>query len=60
VLKAGGRAVLLVSDFPALRRAARRAGWEMEQQLRVRILGQRADLSAWRKGGGSATMTDGS
>jgi tRNA (guanine6-N2)-methyltransferase len=60
VLKAGGRAVLLVSDFTPLRRAARRAGWELEQQLRVRILGQPAALTVWRTGGGSATMRDGS
>jgi 23S rRNA G2445 N2-methylase RlmL len=58
VLRRDGRAVLLVGDPAPLRQAARRAGWQLEQQLRVRILGQRADLTVWRKGGGSATMTD--
>jgi 23S rRNA G2445 N2-methylase RlmL len=58
VLRPGGRAVLLVSDYPALRDAARAVGWRPERQLRVRILGQRAVVSAWRKERRSATMTD--
>jgi 23S rRNA G2445 N2-methylase RlmL len=50
VLKHGGRAVLLVSDFAPLREAARDAGWRAERQLRVRVLGQPATISVWRKG----------
>jgi 23S rRNA G2445 N2-methylase RlmL len=51
VLKAGGRAVLLVSDLAALKEPARAAGWVREQQLRVRILGQPAALTVWRTRG---------
>lgn len=58
VLRPGGRAVLLVSDEAALREAARAVGWKSERQLRVRILGQRAALTVWRKERGSATMRD--
>jgi 23S rRNA G2445 N2-methylase RlmL len=58
VLRPGGRAVLLVSDVEALREAARAVGWKPERQLRVRILGQRAALTVWRKERGSITMTD--
>jgi tRNA G10 N-methylase Trm11 len=58
VLRPGGRAVLLVSDEAALREAARAVGWKSERQLRVRILGQRAALTVWRKPRGLATMTD--
>jgi tRNA G10 N-methylase Trm11 len=49
VLRPGGLAVLLVADFFALKEAARAAGWKAERQLRVRVLGQRATLSVWRK-----------
>jgi 23S rRNA G2445 N2-methylase RlmL len=59
VLRLGGRAVLLVSDYPALRDAARAVGWKAERQLQVRILGQRATVSVWRKERGSATMAAG-
>jgi tRNA (guanine6-N2)-methyltransferase len=58
VLRPGGKAVLLVSDYPALRDAARAVGWKAERQLQVRVLGQRATASVWRKERGSATMTD--
>lgn len=49
VLKPGGRAVLLVSDMPALRRAARAVDWNPEQQLRIRVLGHLCLLTQWRK-----------
>jgi tRNA G10 N-methylase Trm11 len=49
VLRRKGRAVLLVSDFEALARAAEGVGWERQQKLRVRILGQPAVLSVWQK-----------
>jgi 23S rRNA G2445 N2-methylase RlmL len=49
VLKSGAKAVLLVSDLPPLKEAARSAGWQLEQNLRVRVLGQLAALTVWRK-----------
>jgi 23S rRNA G2445 N2-methylase RlmL len=49
VLRQGGRAVLLVSDAAALKEAARAVGWKPQRQLRVRVLGQPATVSAWRK-----------
>jgi 23S rRNA G2445 N2-methylase RlmL len=49
VLRPGGRAVLLVSDFAALRQAVQRVGWKGEQQLKVRVLGQPATIGVWRK-----------
>jgi 23S rRNA G2445 N2-methylase RlmL len=48
VLQPAGRAVLLVSDFQALKSAACQAGWSLIRQLRIRILGQVAFLSVWR------------
>lgn len=51
VLRPGGRAVLLVSDVPALREAARAVGWKPDQRYHVRVLGQAALLSVWRKPG---------
>jgi tRNA (guanine6-N2)-methyltransferase len=56
VLRPGGRAVLLVSDEAAVRAAARAVGWKPERQLRVRILGQRAAVTVWRKERESVTM----
>jgi 23S rRNA G2445 N2-methylase RlmL len=49
VLRQRGRAVLLVSDAAALAEAARAVGWKRVQQLRVRVLGQGAALTVWRK-----------
>jgi 23S rRNA G2445 N2-methylase RlmL len=49
VLRPRGRAVLLVSDAAALSEAARAVGWKRVQQLRVRVLGQAAALTVWRK-----------
>jgi 23S rRNA G2445 N2-methylase RlmL len=49
VLRPGGRAVLLVGDLAALRDAVRRVGWKPQRQVPVRILGQRAVISVWRK-----------
>ncbi len=48
-LRPGGRAVLLVSDLPALRDAARAVGWQREDLYRVRVLGQPAAVTVWRK-----------
>ncbi len=50
VLKADGRAVLLVSEAERLNDAAAVVGWQRTRQLRVRVLGQPAFLSVWRKG----------
>jgi 23S rRNA G2445 N2-methylase RlmL len=49
VLKAGGQAVLLVSDRAALRAAAQNAGWQPVRQIPVRVLGQPAAIAVWRK-----------
>jgi 23S rRNA G2445 N2-methylase RlmL len=56
VLKPGGRAVFLVSDQDKLGDAARRYGWVPARQLRVRILGQPAVVSVWRKPTDSDTI----
>jgi 23S rRNA G2445 N2-methylase RlmL len=49
VLKPFGQAVLLVSDYAALRSAARAVGWKAVRQLNVRVLGQPAVINVWRK-----------
>jgi tRNA (guanine6-N2)-methyltransferase len=51
VLKPGGRAVLLVAEGDPLREAARKAGWKLLRQLGVRVLGQPAIITVWRKPG---------
>jgi 23S rRNA G2445 N2-methylase RlmL len=49
VLKPGGRAVFLVADGALLRPAAAAAGWKPHRQLRLRVLGQPAEIGVWRK-----------
>ncbi len=49
VLRGGGTAVLLVADFPALRDAIKPRRWKQQRKLQVRVLGQWATLSVWRK-----------
>jgi 23S rRNA G2445 N2-methylase RlmL len=49
VLKAGGRAVLLVADVPALREAVRPVAWKQVRQIGVRVLGQRAAILVFRR-----------
>jgi 23S rRNA G2445 N2-methylase RlmL len=49
VLQPGGRAVLVVSDLRPLRAAARAAGWHELRKVPVRILGQPAVITVWRK-----------
>jgi tRNA (guanine6-N2)-methyltransferase len=49
VLRPGGRVILLASDQRSVREAARLAGWGKQRELRVRVLGQMAFISVWRK-----------
>ena len=58
VLKPFGQAILLVSDYPALRMAARAVGWKAVRQLNVRVLGQPAVISVWRKIASHHAATD--
>lgn len=51
VLRPGGRAVLLVSDYAPLREAARAVGWKRQREVRLRVLGQEAIISVWHKAG---------
>jgi tRNA (guanine6-N2)-methyltransferase len=60
VLKPTGRAVLLVSEFAPLREAAITTGWKAEHQLRVRLLGQPAVVSLWRRTERSTSIVCGS
>src|SRR5262249_29631268 len=49
VLRPRGRAVFLVGDADAMRRAAQMVQWKPVRQLRVRVLGYLATMSVWRK-----------
>jgi len=49
VLSPGARAVVLVMQLRALKDAVRPVDWNLERSLRVRILGQLAALTVWRK-----------
>jgi 23S rRNA G2445 N2-methylase RlmL len=49
VLRPHARAVLLVSDLPALREATAAVGWHALRQVRVRVLGQPATITVWRR-----------
>jgi 23S rRNA G2445 N2-methylase RlmL len=49
VLRPGGQAVLLTSDFEKLREPMEAAGWKASRKLRVIVLGQPARISVWRK-----------
>jgi 23S rRNA G2445 N2-methylase RlmL len=49
ILRAGGRAVLLVAEQDALRGPLRARRWQPTRELRVRLLGQPAILSVWQK-----------
>jgi hypothetical protein len=49
VLRPGGRAVLLTSEARLLNEVARAAGWRSLRQVKLRVLGQRAVVSVWRK-----------
>lgn len=49
VLRPGGRAVFLVMEEEALRTPLAAVGWQQTRGLPVRVLGQRAAVSVWRK-----------
>jgi tRNA (guanine6-N2)-methyltransferase len=49
VLRPGGQAVLLVSAVATLRTAARAAGWKALREVPLRVLGQPAMVTVWRK-----------
>jgi 23S rRNA G2445 N2-methylase RlmL len=49
VLRPGGRAVFLVSEEEALRTPLAALGWRQTRGLPVRVLGQPAAVSVWRK-----------
>ena len=51
VLRPGGKSVLIVADARALRAAVERVGWKQERHVQLRMLGQRAFISAFRKPG---------
>ena len=58
VLRNNGRAVLLVAEFGPLRAAARNVGWKLIEQHHVRVLGQKASLTVWRKSEPDAPARD--
>jgi tRNA (guanine6-N2)-methyltransferase len=49
VLRPGGRAVFLVGTGALLQPAATNVGWRAQRRVRLRVLGQPAELSVWRK-----------
>jgi len=49
VLRPGGLAVLIVNAASVLRLAAHAVGWKLQRQLSVRVLGQSAVITVWRK-----------
>jgi 23S rRNA G2445 N2-methylase RlmL len=51
VLVPAGKVVLIVSDVRALRDAVQTVGWAPVKRVKVRVLGQAALISAWRKPG---------
>lgn len=56
VLRPGGRAVLLAMEQDALETPLLAHGWKPTRKLKVRILGQAAILSVWRKPAGPGTL----
>jgi tRNA (guanine6-N2)-methyltransferase len=47
VLRPRGRAVVLVSDFAAIKRAAEEVRWRAGETVRLQVLGQRAVMGVW-------------
>jgi 23S rRNA G2445 N2-methylase RlmL len=58
VLRPKGRSVLLVSDPRALKEAVRPVGWQLLNQLSVRILGQPAAITIWQTGKSAGECAD--
>jgi 23S rRNA G2445 N2-methylase RlmL len=58
VLRAGGRVVVLVGDATLWHPSAMAIGWRLDHRVRVRILGQAAEISVWRKPAGKDTMSE--
>jgi 23S rRNA G2445 N2-methylase RlmL len=57
VLRPGGRAVFLVGTGALLQPAAGAVGWRPQRRIRLRVLGQAAELSVWRKPAAADSMT---
>lgn len=49
VLRSGASAVLLTSEVGLLKEAARAVGWTLLRLVPVRVLGQKAAITVWRK-----------
>jgi 23S rRNA G2445 N2-methylase RlmL len=49
VLRPEARAMLLVAELPPLKAALQEMSWSLQRQLRIRVLGQTAVLSVWRR-----------
>ena len=49
ILRPGGRAVLLVADYPLLKQAIPSKRWKSRRQLSVKVLGQKATIGVWVK-----------
>jgi tRNA (guanine6-N2)-methyltransferase len=58
VLRPGGRAVFLVGTGALLQPVAAAIGWRPQRRVRLRVLGQPAELSVWRKPTSSDSMTE--
>jgi tRNA (guanine6-N2)-methyltransferase len=58
VLKPEGRAVVLVADAAMWQPAATGVGWRARRRLRIRVLGQPAEMSVWRKPAEEDSMTE--
>ena len=56
VLCQDGKAVLLVSDYAAIKAACDNVKWKLEKKFRTQILGQNAVLSLWHKPGPEGTL----
>ncbi|MFO0810444.1 MAG: methyltransferase domain-containing protein [Gemmataceae bacterium] len=58
VAKPGAKVVLLVGDGSLVAPAAAARGWQSQRRLRLRVLGQPADLSVWRTRTVESTMAE--
>src|SRR5437763_139711 len=59
VLRPGGRAVFLVGTGALLQPAAGAVGWRPQRRVRLRVRGQLAGLSVWRKPAAADNITIG-